>query len=486
MKSTSRRLHMLALALTLVTLMACGSAMAAEGDVLPLSPTAISVQLNGEALAFTDAAPVAQDGRTFLPVRAVFEAMGAEVSYDGETKQVSASRDDTTVVMTLDSALAAVTKDGLTTDLVMDVAPYAADNRTYVPVRFAAQAFGCAVGWDQDDQTVILVDTDTLLSTTLAQYEFTLLAKYMDYSEQFQTGIWDMDAKFDASFTMQDVAPLTFSGTMDGTTADGTRMDAAMNLKMDMLPFLNAVAELNDESTGLTAEDLALLVSLKTEGIDMGLRADVGEGLIYLTISGDIAEAMEVPANTWYSLDMAALYDQMGMDYTTLIELSKSLDLNGLVQLTLGSVELNDKDADYTAIAALIDGAAKLLADDAFVKDGNKYTTTYAMEQDGVQLTCLFTLITKADEVVGYDMSMELASAVNDGMGNQVTMAFLMNIAIDAKNQMTATIQMDMGEMMAMTMNMSGGYTVGTTAPVTAPPADATIIGFESLMAGEA
>ena len=46
------------------------------------APSGIAVQLNGEALTFTDAVPVAQDGRTFLPFRAVFEAMGAEaVSY---------------------------------------------------------------------------------------------------------------------------------------------------------------------------------------------------------------------------------------------------------------------------------------------------------------------------------------------------------------------------------------------------------------------
>ena len=85
MKSMSSRA--LALALSLTVLSACGSALAAEDDTMLISPapSGIAVQLNGEALTFTDAVPVAQDGRTFLPFRAVFEAMGAEVSNEGNT-----------------------------------------------------------------------------------------------------------------------------------------------------------------------------------------------------------------------------------------------------------------------------------------------------------------------------------------------------------------------------------------------------------------
>ena len=63
--------------LTAAAMLSAGSsALAAEGDA------GISVQLDGQTLTFSDAAPEARDGRTFLPVRAVFEAMGAQVSYD--------------------------------------------------------------------------------------------------------------------------------------------------------------------------------------------------------------------------------------------------------------------------------------------------------------------------------------------------------------------------------------------------------------------
>ena len=132
------------------------SALAAESVPASAPSTGISVQLDGRNLSFPDAAPEARDGRTFLPVRTVFEAMGAEVSYSPAAQTITAVRDGTTVTMALGGTTATVERSGVTTHIPMDAAPYAHDNRTYVPVRFAAQAFGCAVGWDVGDRTVIL------------------------------------------------------------------------------------------------------------------------------------------------------------------------------------------------------------------------------------------------------------------------------------------------------------------------------------------
>ncbi len=85
------------------------------------------------------------------------------MTWDQADKSVTAVKGDTTVVMTLDSTKAEVTKDGQEQELTMDVAPYSKGGRTYVPVRFAAEAFSCAVGWDGDEHTVMIVDVETLL-----------------------------------------------------------------------------------------------------------------------------------------------------------------------------------------------------------------------------------------------------------------------------------------------------------------------------------
>lgn len=110
MKKLTRWMLALALCLALVV---CG-ALAAETP-------AITVQLDGQPLAFTDAVPQVKDQRTFLPFRAVFEAMGAEVSNDGSV--ITAVRGGKTLTMTVGSAEATVVENGVTTPITMDVAP---------------------------------------------------------------------------------------------------------------------------------------------------------------------------------------------------------------------------------------------------------------------------------------------------------------------------------------------------------------------------
>ena len=169
MKHTLKRVLAMGTALVL-TLGLSTAALAAEGEELPVSPApaaeqTIAVQLDGQNLTFTDAVPQVKDQRTFLPFRAVFEAMGAEVSNEGDV--ITAARDGKTLTMTIGSTEATLTEGETATVITMDVAPYvdSATWRTYVPVRFAAQAFGCAVGWDLDDQTAVIVDTEKLLGS---------------------------------------------------------------------------------------------------------------------------------------------------------------------------------------------------------------------------------------------------------------------------------------------------------------------------------
>ena len=49
-------------------------AFAAQADGTP----DVSVQLNGEEIKFTDSSPVIENGRTYVPFRAVFDALGTD------------------------------------------------------------------------------------------------------------------------------------------------------------------------------------------------------------------------------------------------------------------------------------------------------------------------------------------------------------------------------------------------------------------------
>lgn len=86
------------------------------------------------------APPIVDNGRTYVPLRAISEAFGATVDWKQETNLITIDRGDTHIVMT--PYKLAYTLNGQ--EKIMDVAPYisTAYASTMVPVRFIADAFG--------------------------------------------------------------------------------------------------------------------------------------------------------------------------------------------------------------------------------------------------------------------------------------------------------------------------------------------------------
>ena len=92
------------------------------------------------------------DGRTVVPMRAIFEALGASVSWDGETQTAAAVKDNTTVNVQIESD--SIVKNG--EKIPVDVPAQIKDGRTLVPVRAVSEAFECSVEWNEDTSTVTI------------------------------------------------------------------------------------------------------------------------------------------------------------------------------------------------------------------------------------------------------------------------------------------------------------------------------------------
>jgi N-acetylmuramoyl-L-alanine amidase len=101
------------------------------------------VYLDGKKLNF-DVEPIIENGRTLVPLRAIFEALGAQVDWDNDTRTVTAVKGKTTVVLTIGSTQPTVNGEVRT----LDVAAKISSSRTLAPVRFVGEAFGSTVGWD--------------------------------------------------------------------------------------------------------------------------------------------------------------------------------------------------------------------------------------------------------------------------------------------------------------------------------------------------
>ncbi len=113
----------------------------------------IKIKVDGNMLEGLDQPPMAINGRTLVPVRAIFEAVGASVGWDGATQTVTATRGADVVTMRIGDKN--VYKNGALY-AVSDVSAKAINGRTLVPARIAAEIFGKTVNWEQSTKTVVI------------------------------------------------------------------------------------------------------------------------------------------------------------------------------------------------------------------------------------------------------------------------------------------------------------------------------------------
>ncbi|HOQ37009.1 MAG TPA: copper amine oxidase N-terminal domain-containing protein [Acetivibrio sp.] len=111
----------------------------------------IKIFLNGTKLEF-DVNPYIKNGRTMVPFRGIFEALGVEVSWDGVNRTVLATNDTTEIFIEIGKEYAFV--NGYRIDL--DAASEIVNGRTFVPLRFVSENAGAEVSWDGNTRTVYI------------------------------------------------------------------------------------------------------------------------------------------------------------------------------------------------------------------------------------------------------------------------------------------------------------------------------------------
>lgn len=139
--------------------------------VMPISAESeIQVYINGKSVSF-DQPPVIIDGRTLVPMRAIFEAMDSTVDWNADTRTAIGTKGDTTVKITIDEKT--LYKNGTGTEL--DVPAQLVNSRTMVPARAISEAFGAYVSWNPVHRCVFVETED--------EFKARLLAKIGTHSE---------------------------------------------------------------------------------------------------------------------------------------------------------------------------------------------------------------------------------------------------------------------------------------------------------------
>lgn len=143
-----KRITAIVLAMVLMVSLLPGLGVSAEQEV--------KVVLFSQMLTF-DVPPQLINGRTMVPLRVIFEALGATVNWDDPTQTVTSTRENTTVSLTI--GVPSITVNGSV--IALDTAPCVIDGRTLVPARAVSEAFGLSVAWDDASWTVYITEPET-------------------------------------------------------------------------------------------------------------------------------------------------------------------------------------------------------------------------------------------------------------------------------------------------------------------------------------
>lgn len=112
----------------------------------------ITVAVDEAVIAFEDQEPVILNDRTMVPLRKIFESLGAYVEWNDETKTVYAHRRLNSVSLTIGEDVYFVNGE----ERRLDTPAVILNSRTMIPVRAVAEALGAEVVWNQPTQTVAI------------------------------------------------------------------------------------------------------------------------------------------------------------------------------------------------------------------------------------------------------------------------------------------------------------------------------------------
>lgn len=119
----------------------------------------IVIKVDGEVLNTPAAAKLVND-RTMLPMRSIFEKLGAEVTWFDNDQIIFVSRENTLIVMQIGNSQLTIQKSNTNEKqtITLDTVPYIDGDYTYVPVRAVAEALDANVDWVDEEQTVLITN----------------------------------------------------------------------------------------------------------------------------------------------------------------------------------------------------------------------------------------------------------------------------------------------------------------------------------------
>lgn len=469
-------------------------------------PGQINVMVNGKCVKFTDAAPEVAEGRTMVPFRAIFETLGAEISYEDGT--IHAVLGDMALDLTIGSDTMTKTADGKTETVKMDCAPYVKGGRTYVPVRFIGEALGCDVQWDGYYNTAVITDLDALAEQI--DKDFTIYNKLAAKSAltdktQKSVGSGRADVTLFDTLNGDKTGKATYSYDLAASTAgasgkleyDFSELWALIEGYIPMPLTDGTLLDPNaDEYAEEYAQALEMVKSLMKGTLDV--RVDLKKGKVYVSMPG-LFEAMEsyleesgvqLPKDAWLSTslgDGAELDELIGM-------LGQTTTIGKLLTATAGSAYFPAKNYDFILEAA--EAFGKLYGDAKFKRQGSAYVLTLTKEDlvalagddsyAAGELDALskfeYSLTVKDNGDV--DVSAQCNVALSGDGLNLGDMVAISSKGSTRGGKTEATMEFHIKNVLKATVTIQETVSQTEKAPETTPPSDVLVLPLDGTLPG--
>lgn len=453
----------------------------------------LSVQLSGKTLTFPDVQPFFENGRTMVPFRAVAEALGAEVGFDGGTVSASlggkvcrfAIGGDTLTVS--DRATGKVLKT-----VPLDTSPIEKDGRTCVPARFLAESLGLTVEWDDGAQCAVLYDRDALLESI--DSGFTTANRWLAAVPRLQNADavrMALTAKLDCTAfdTISGDRKYSASGTMT-LISDGKSVSLSASADLSALAGLLS-SDLISSADGPTSQLFSASMlsyyksALRNAAFDLIYNADtdtlyVRSPLLFSALTS--SSGTDKKTDGWYYEEHFSEKTALG-DLLTLYRNADTKNTCGAALLTSAEAyaeEYGGWSSFYSSLEDRQKNLSAVLGDAVFTRSGDRCTAQPSVksllggeEDDMVGVSGSYTLNTATGAASG-DLTLDIKGSLFP-VANRTRLTFdlsgtsgRMTLSNHLRNQGTLTFDLSLS-------------LAPSSAPVSAPPKNAVLTPLDEL-----
>lgn len=136
--------NILGIVISIISIFLLNTVLASEQDV--------SVFYNNTEIGF-DVKPIVENDRVLVPMRKIFEVIGAKVDWDVLSNTAYATKNEIEIAITIDNDIMLRNNE----TIVLDVMPRLIEDRTMIPLRAVSEAFGAEVNWNENEKIVNIV-----------------------------------------------------------------------------------------------------------------------------------------------------------------------------------------------------------------------------------------------------------------------------------------------------------------------------------------